>query len=125
MQPALWSRSLTFAMVFLIGYPEHALNVSLATVRNLVLPYADETDPNQSDSSNWVMWLIEYPCPWPGWGGVHPCSKVIGIFSAMPKSGTQIQNTDLQLCELYHEMFWNEQVKYCYISFVRLVYAVV
>ena len=39
----------------------------------------------------------------------------------MSKSGIQIQNIDLQFCELYHELFWYEQVKCHNISFVRLV----
>ena len=31
----------------------------------------------------------------------------------------------MQFCELYKEVFWHEQVKFNFISFVRLVYVVV
>ena len=43
----------------------------------------------------------------------------------MSKNDSQIQNTDSQFCELYHEVFWYEQVKFRNISFVRLVSVVV
>ena len=46
-------------------------------------------------------------------------------FFAMSKSGIQIQNINLQFCELYHEVFWYEQVEFHNISFVRLVFVVV
>ena len=56
---------------------------------------------------------------------VHPCSKVIGIFLAMSKSGIQFQNIDLQFYELYYEVFRYEQVKFHNISFARLLSVVV
>ena len=43
----------------------------------------------------------------------------------MSKSGTQIQNTDLQFCELYQEVFWYVQVNFRNISFVHFVSVVV
>ena len=43
----------------------------------------------------------------------------------MSKSGIQIQNIDLQFCELYHELFWYEQVKFHNISFMCLLSVVV
>ena len=36
---------------------------------------------------------------------VHSCSKVMGFFLAMSKSGSLIQCIDLQFCELYYEVF--------------------
>ena len=36
---------------------------------------------------------------------VHSCSKVMGFFFAMSKSGSLIQCIDLQFCELYYEVF--------------------
>ena len=43
----------------------------------------------------------------------------------MSKSGIQIQNIDLQFCELYHELFRYEQVKFHNILLVCLVSVVV
>ena len=56
---------------------------------------------------------------------VHPCSKVIGIYLAMSKSGIQFQNIDLQFYELYYEVFRCEPVKFHNISFARLLSVVV
>ena len=56
---------------------------------------------------------------------VHPCSKVIGICFAMSKCGVSFQYIDLQFHDLYHEVFWYEQVKFENISFPGLISAVV
>ena len=39
----------------------------------------------------------------------------------MPKIGIEVQNTDLQFCELYYVVFWYEQLKLQNTSFARLV----
>ena len=56
---------------------------------------------------------------------VHSCSKVMGFFFSMSKSGSEIQCIDLQFCELYYEVFQCGQVKFHNISLACFAAAVV
>ena len=54
-----------------------------------------------------------------------PLFKSNRNFFCNVKKWCLFQNIDLQFYELYYEVFWYEQVKFHYISFVRLVSVVV